>query len=100
MKIYKYREIANHEALERFERIVRHGVLWCARPDTLNDPHEFAWTCDFTQTPRTLAVLAGLLQRTKGDPPAEALRKANVVLASGTLESFARPVIKEMIGKI
>jgi hypothetical protein len=40
--------------------VLRTRALWCARPDTLNDPEEFAWTCDYTpsSSPRPAQALA------------------------------------------
>ena len=35
-------------------------LVWCARPDTLNDPQEFVWQCDYTPTPATVALLTGV----------------------------------------
>ena len=35
-------------------------TFWCARPDTLNDPEEFAWTCDFSESPDTADLLTNL----------------------------------------
>jgi hypothetical protein len=63
MKVYKYRAIPSGDglALERLERIIRRRLLWCARPDTLNDPTEFAWTCDFTESSMTVELVAELL---------------------------------------
>lgn len=102
MRIYKYRAVdpTDDASWSRLARIVRERRIWCARPTTLNDPHEFAWTCDFTPTSQTLGVLAGLLQRAKGHTPSEALRRAQVVLTDGSLESIGRPVIDQMIGKM
>lgn len=102
MRIYEYRtaDPTDDASWSRLARIIRERRIWCARPTTLNDPHEFAWTCDFTPTPQTLGVLAGLLQRTKGHTPSEALRRAQVVLTSGAFGSIGRPVIDEMIGKM
>lgn len=102
MKLYKYRTVdpADAASCQRLERIIRHGLIWCARPDTLNDPDEFAWTCDFTPSPRTIDILAGLLQKTKGYSPQNALRGAGIVLANGTFGSIGRAVIDETIDKM
>lgn len=102
MKIYKYRSVNPRDVAgcSRLAQIVNHKLVWCARPDTLNDPDEFAWTCDFTQSPKTLDVVAGLLQKTKGHCPSEALRRAKVVLERGAFEPLGKPVIEEMIKKM
>ncbi len=102
MKIYKYREVDSSDgvSLSRLSRIVRDGFVWCARPDALNDPGEFAWTCDFTPSPTTLDVLGTLLQKANHHPAPEARRRAQIVLDRGVLESLGRPVIADMIGQI
>ena len=102
MKIYKYREVdsSDDESISRLTRIVRGGLIWCARPDALNDPEEFAWTCDFTPSPKTLDVLGSLLQKANHHPAPEARRRAHVVLERGVLETLGRPVIADMIRKV
>ncbi len=102
MKIYKYREVDSSDdaGLSRLSRIVRDGLIWCARPDALNDPKEFAWSCDFTPSPHTLDVLGGLLQKTNHHPAPDARRKAQAVLDRGVLESLGRPVIASITAQI
>jgi hypothetical protein len=101
MKFYKYRALDPNDesSRSRLARIVRERTVWCARPDTLNDPQEFAWSCDFTPSWLTLGILAKLLQATKGHSEEEALRRAQSVLQRGALESLAGPIIDEMIAK-
>ena len=99
MKIYKYRTLRPGDdlSLARMDRIVNHRLVWCARPDTLNDPDEFAWTCDFAESPNTVEVVADLLEETKGHSRPEALRRALAAIRSGNLEALGAPVIDEMI---
>ena len=102
MKIYKYREVdaSDDRSVARLTRIVRDGFIWCARPDTLNDPEEFAWAPDFTPSPNTLDVLEVLLQKANRQPAPDARRRAQTVLERGVLESLGRPVIADMIRKM
>ena len=99
MKIYKYRalRLGDDLSLERLKRVVSHRLVWCARPDTLNDLEEFAWTCDFSESPNTVELLAHLLVETKGRSRPEALRRALEVIRNGNLETLGAPVIDEMI---
>lgn len=99
MKVYKYRTLSleDEEALARLERIVCHGLLWCARPDTLNDPLEFAWTCDFTESLRTVDLLAELLENVKGRAPSLARQFALNVVHEGRLGELGAPVIEDLI---
>ncbi len=99
MKIYKYRAMppGDELALERIERIVCHRLLWCARPDTLNDPVEFAWTCDFDESPMTVNLVAELLQEANGRSPTIARQMALDVIRRGKLGELCAPVIDDMI---
>lgn len=99
MKIYKYRAMppGDELALERIERIVRHRLLWCARPDTLNDPVEFAWTCDFDESPMTFNLVAELLQKANGRSPSIARKMALDIIRRGKLGELCSPVIDDMI---
>jgi hypothetical protein len=102
MKIYKYREIdaSDDVSLARFARVVRDGFVWCARPDTLNDPKEFAWTCDFRPSPDTLDVLEALLQKANRRPGPEARQRAQAVLDRGVLEAVGRPMMADIVAKL
>lgn len=99
MKIYKYRSVSLEDelAFERLERIIRHRRLWCARPDTLNDANEFSWTCDFTESPLTIDLVAELLEEIKGRPPVLARQIALNVIRRGWLGELGAPVIEGMI---
>ena len=99
MKVYKYREAPDGDsvALARLERIVQKGLVWCARPDTLNDPTEFAWCCDFTESSQTVRIVSELLIREKGRPPGIAMRKALEVVRSGKLAGFGQTIVDDTI---
>ena len=99
MKIYKYRAMPPGDklAFERFERIVRQRLLWCARPDTLNDPVEFAWTCDFKESPLTIDLIAELLEEANGLSPSIAREIALDVIRRGRVGELCAPVIDNMI---
>lgn len=101
MKIYKYRELppGNAVALARLERIVSRRLFWCARPDTLNDPEEFAWICEFTESARTVRIVAELLEQVKGRPHALAMQIARDVVSAGKLAQFGGPIVDDTIRK-
>lgn len=102
MKIYKYREVdsGNDVSLARLTRIIRDGFIWCAHPDALNDPHELAWSCDFTPSPATLDLLVAMLQKGNRQPAPEARQRAQAVLERGVLPTLGRPVIADMLGRV
>ena len=99
MKIYKYRDFSQPDELgfERLERIVRHRVFWCARPDTLNDDEEFAWKCDFSASSDTAEVLTELLVKVNGRTRDEAQSRVLSVINAGRLRALAEPVVAQMI---
>jgi hypothetical protein len=99
MKIYKYRDFTNptDSDFSRLEALIHRRLIWCARPDTLNDPEEFVWTCDYAPTASTLGLLTKVLIRARGRTHADASAIAESAIKSGLLESVARPVIRDMI---
>jgi hypothetical protein len=101
MKIYKYRDFStpNEDDFRRLEDSVHRLLVWCARPDTLNDPQEFVWHCDYGATPATLALLTAVLIKARDRTNAEAQAIATIAIQKGRLESIAKPVFDGMIEK-
>jgi hypothetical protein len=101
VKLYKYRDFSNpsEEHFLRLDTMLRREAFWCARPDTLNDPEEFAWKCDSTASAATEELLAALLVRVKGRPHAEARERSAAAISTGRLEALAKPIFEGMIQK-
>lgn len=99
MKLYKYRDFTNPQDLDfqRLTRSVQRCSFWCARPDTLNDPNEFIWTCDYGPTHRTVDLLTELLTRFDGRSRALAGMQARCAISGERLEAIARPAVTSMI---
>jgi hypothetical protein len=99
MKIFKYIDFSNpnDDDFRRLEGSVHRHLIWCARADTLNDPEEFIWTCDYTATPATLDLLAEVLVRARRRTLADARRIADIAIRSGRLEIISKPAITGMI---
>lgn len=99
MKLYKYRDFSNpsEEDFRRLEVLLQGEVFWCARPDTLNDPDEFAWKCDYTASAVTENLLAELLIQVTGRTGAQAQELSAVAISTGRLEIVAKPILEEMI---
>jgi hypothetical protein len=99
MKIYKYRDFSSpsEDDFGRLEDSVHRLLVWCARPDTLNDPQEFVWQCDYTPTPATPALLAGVLVKARGRTNTDAQGIAAAAIQNGRLEVIAKPVFDGMI---
>lgn len=99
MKLYKYRDFSNpsEDDFERLESLLHREVFWCARPDTLNDPEEFDWTCDYAASAATQELLTELLIRVNGCTRVQAREQSDTAISSGRLALFARPIIEDMI---
>jgi hypothetical protein len=99
MKIYKYRDFSNpnEDDFRRLEACVHRHLVWCATPDTLNDPHEFVWECDYTATAATLDFLTHVLIKARGRTPVDARGIAEFAIRNGRLESIAKPVLIGMV---
>ncbi len=77
--------------------LLRREVFWCARPDTLNDPEEFAWRCDYTASAVTEKLLADLLVQVMGRTQAQAKERSAAAISAGRLEAVAEPIFQGMI---
>ena len=99
LKIYKYRDFTDpaEEDYQRLQAAVHRHQVWCARPDTLNDPQEFIWDCDYTATSATLDLLTEVLVKARGRTQSEARAIARVAIKSRRLEDIAKPAFLEMI---
>ena len=99
MKIYKYRDFSNpnEDDFRRLEASIHRHLVWCARPETLNDPQEFVWECDYTATRATPDLLTEVLVKARGRSQADARAIAVVAIQHGRLESVAKPVFIGMI---
>ena len=99
MRLFKYRDLSSPgiEALERVFTILRDQTFWCARPNTLNDPEEFVWECDYSPSEETIGLLAEVLTLTTGRSRSDAMERAEAAILAGRIEPIARPVFDRMI---
>lgn len=99
MKLYKYRDLSNPggDEIQRLKTMLRRQTFWCARPDSLNDPEEFAWKCEYETTEDTLDLLVEVLVRVNGRTREQARERVTAAVASGRLELLAKPAITAMI---
>jgi hypothetical protein len=99
VKIYKYRDFSNpnEDDYRRLDASVHRRLVWCAKPNTLNDPEEFIWECDYTPTPATLDLLTQVLVKARGHTPVVARGIAQIAIKCGRLEGIAKPVFVDMI---
>jgi hypothetical protein len=99
VKLYKYRDFSKpcDADFKRLATVLNRRSFWCARPDTLNDPVELAWTCDYSATAETIDLLTELLIRVVGRNREETRHRAAHAAEFGRLEALAQPVIAGMI---
>jgi hypothetical protein len=97
MKLYKYRVVRDEVDLERLTKLLHSRAFWCARPDSLNDPEEFAWICDYAPSRDTARLLTELVVRLKGRSLGEARSRVIDVINAGRLRDLAEPVVSSMI---
>lgn len=99
VKLYKYRDFSKpvDADFERLQTLLQRRAFWCARPDTLNDPVEFAWTCDYATTADTVDLLSELLIRVRGRTRDEARGLAAQAVGTGRLSALAEPVVAGLI---
>lgn len=101
MRLYKYRDLSKRDSEEfrRLEVILRDGAFWCARPDTLNDPEEFAWFCDYTASDATVGLLGTLISQSQGRTLDHSFQRAAAAISNGRLAEIAAPTIENIIQK-
>ncbi len=99
LKLYKYRDLSNPSEADfhRLETLLQREVFWCARPDTLNDPQEFTWECDYTASAATEELLTELLVRVNGCTRVHAQGRSAAAISNGRLAILAKPAIEGMI---
>ena len=98
MKLYKYRDLTNPGlGLSLVRRILQTQSFWCARPDTLNDPEEFAWSCNYMMSPYTEELLAHLLVEAKGRTEEQARLLVAAAVNGGRLRNLSEPVVDSLI---
>jgi len=99
VEIYKYRAFSDptDDDYRRLADLVHRNLVWCARSDTLNDPREFIWRCEYTTTTETIDLLTEVLVLARGRTHADARHLAEIAINTGRLDNIARPVIDGMI---
>jgi len=101
VRLYKYRDLSyvDPQEFRRLEVMLHQAAFWCARPDTLNDPAEFAWQCDYTITHETIELLARLISQARGRSLDYGRDRAMAAASSGRLSAIASPIIADIIAK-
>ena len=82
-----------------FLQIVLHNAIWCARPDSLNDPDEFKFSLDYQPSPDTALLLSEVMARNRTEKHLPPNLSASLVLQNQSLEGIAVPIIDKLIRK-
>jgi len=99
MKIYKFKDLTDESKHSHFLQIVLDNAIWCAKPDSLNDPDEFKFRLDYQQSPHTAGLLAEVMTRFKTTNYLPPNVSASIVLQNRTLEGIAVPIIDWVVRK-
>jgi hypothetical protein len=99
VKLYKYRELSDPDEVgyDRLAGTLKNQTFWAARPDSLNDPEEFFWSCDYSPSPDTASLLAQVLVANRRLSDHEASHAAALAVSSGRVAHHAEPVIQSVI---
>lgn len=98
MKFYKFRNFNKKEEISYFCQIVLQKTMWCAKPDSLNDPEEFKFELDYSESDNTIHLLADVLKRNNTRFPEYST--ARFAIDSNSLPLRAKPVIQDLIGSL
>lgn len=96
MHLYKYRDLSalTPELIEQLSTTLSNSVFWAARPDALNDPEEFIWSCSYSATRNTAVLLGEALQTFRNADPTSARLVAQAAVASKRIQAQAEPIIR------
>lgn len=99
MKLYKYRDLSDSAEVsyDRLAAMLTNQNFWAARPDSLNDPEEFFWNCDYSPSPDTAGLLAKVLIANRRLSHHDASVAAAQAVDSGRVAFHAEPVIRTMV---
>jgi hypothetical protein len=97
MRLYKFKNLSNREWHSHFLQIVLDKCIWCACPDSLNDPEEFRFGLDYRPTPRTLPLLIDAIANFGTANLLLPNLSASHAITNDRLELLAAPVIAVMI---
>lgn len=99
MKLYKYRDFSRptKDDFDRLASVLTQQVFWAARPDTLNDPEELSWRCDYTPTDRTPSLLTDVLVAYRGQTADQAAFLATEAIRNERVGPLAEPVVRNLV---
>jgi Protein of unknown function (DUF2971) len=99
MKIYKFKDLTDVEKHTHFYQIVLQNIVWCARPDSLNDEDEFRFRLDYGPSLRTAGLLSEVVAKFRTTNHFPPQLSASFAVQNGRLETIAAPIIRDVIDK-
>ncbi len=96
MKIYKFKDLSDKDNHPHFFQILFENKIWCASPESLNDPDEFRFKMDYNPSERTESLLTKMVAKLgKSRFPPEMV--ATHAVRDKKLEEFTAPLIPGII---
>lgn len=97
MKIYKFKDLTDEKKHSHFYQIILQNVIWCAKPDSLNDEDEFKFKLNYEPSSHTVDLLSQVVARYKTTNYMPPHLSASLVLQQKRLETIAAPIIQDVI---
>lgn len=72
-------------------------MIWCAKPDDLNDKDEFRFQCDCRPTKSTIPLLSKILMKYRNIPLDISKLFASIEINNNRLKGIATPIIDNII---
>ena len=96
MKIYKFKDLREESKFPHLLQIIEENKIWCASPDSLNDPDEFRFDMECEPTHETKTLLTSMLEKlgTTHYPPKMI---ASHAIHHKTLQTFTKPEVDIII---
>jgi hypothetical protein len=99
MRIYKFKDLTDECKHSHFLQIVLKNLIWCASPDSMNDPDEFRFKLDYSQSSRTRELLSQVVARNRTTNFLSPEVSATHAVDNDRLRIIAPPIIEGTIEK-
>lgn len=99
MHIYKFKDLTDESKHSHFLQIVMKNLIWCASPDSLNDPDEFRFKLEYSPSSRTRELLTQAVARYRTTSFLPPELSATHAVDNDRLRVIAPPIIEATIEK-
>lgn len=97
MKIYKFKDLTCAKKHYEFYQIVLDNCIWCAKPDSLNDPDEFKFKLDYRPSSHTKYFLSQVVEKYRTIKIIPPDISVSSVLGKNRLEIIVAPIIDMLV---